>query len=42
MAIDKVLPEELMNSVLGKLYDLLTNGDHTIPNLKITIWPGYL
>jgi len=31
MAIENVLPEELMNSVLGKLYDLLTNGDDTVP-----------
>lgn len=27
----KVLPEVLMNSVLGKLYDLLTNGDEVAP-----------
>ena len=26
-----VLPEELMNSVLGKLYDVLTNGDDVAP-----------
>lgn len=31
MAVENVLPEELMNSVLGKLYDLLTNGDETVP-----------
>jgi hypothetical protein len=28
---NEVLPETLMNSVLGKLYDLLTNGDETVP-----------
>ncbi|MDC6355428.1 MULTISPECIES: hypothetical protein [Robiginitalea] len=27
----EVLPEELMNSVLGKLYDVLTNGDDVVP-----------
>lgn len=27
----KVLPEKLMNSVLGKLYDVLTNGDDVAP-----------
>ena len=27
----EVLPEELMNSVLGKLYDVLTNGDDVAP-----------
>jgi len=26
-----VLPEELMNSVLGALYDVLTNGDDLAP-----------
>ncbi|UGU16054.1 hypothetical protein LS482_20550 [Sinomicrobium kalidii] len=28
---NKVLPEKLMNSVLGKLYDILTNGDDVVP-----------
>ncbi len=27
----EVLPEQLMNSVLGKLYDVLTNGDDVVP-----------
>ena len=27
-----VLPSQLMNSVMGKLYDVLTNGDDTIPS----------
>jgi hypothetical protein len=27
----QVLPEQLMNSVLGKLYDVLTNGDDVVP-----------
>lgn len=27
----EVLPEQLMNSVLGKLYDILTNGDDVVP-----------
>ena len=27
----EVLPSELMNSVMGKLYDVLTNGDETVP-----------
>lgn len=26
-----VLPSQLMNSVMGKLYDVLTNGDDTVP-----------
>lgn len=26
-----VLPSDLMNSVMGKLYDVLTNGDETVP-----------
>ena len=26
-----VLPSQLMNSVMGKLYDVLTNGDETVP-----------
>ncbi len=26
-----VLPSQLMNSVMGKLYDILTNGDETVP-----------
>lgn len=30
----KVLPEKLMNSVLGKLYDILTNGDNVAPKSK--------
>lgn len=34
MADDKVLPEQLMNSVLGKLYDILTNGDDVVPKSK--------
>ncbi len=29
-----VKPEDLMNSILGKLYDTLTNGDETVPNSK--------
>ena len=28
---EKVLPEKLMNNVLGKLYDILTNGDDVVP-----------
>lgn len=31
MADKKVLPEQLMSSVLGKLYDVLTNGDDVVP-----------
>lgn len=31
MAEEKILPEKLMNSVLGKLYDILTNGDDVVP-----------
>ena len=27
----EVVPSQLMNSVLGKLYDVLTNGDETVP-----------
>jgi hypothetical protein len=27
-----VIPSQLMNSVLGKLYDILTNGDETVPS----------
>lgn len=27
----EVLPSQLMNSVMGKLYDVLTNGDDTVP-----------
>lgn len=30
----KVLPEELMNSVLGNLYDILTTGDEKVPASK--------
>lgn len=30
----KVLPEELMNSVLGKLMDLITSGDDVVPKSK--------
>src|SRR5215475_5541914 len=26
-----VLPSQLVNSVMGKLYDVLTNGDDTVP-----------
>ena len=26
-----VLPKELVNSVMGKIYDILTNGDDTVP-----------
>ena len=29
--MEEVLPENLMNSVLGKLYDVLTNGDDVVP-----------
>ncbi|AOW19545.1 hypothetical protein [Urechidicola croceus] len=28
---NEVLPEKLMNSILGKFYDLLTNGDDVVP-----------
>ena len=28
-----VLPSELMSSVMGKLYDVLTNGDDTVPTV---------
>jgi hypothetical protein len=27
----EVVPSQLMNSVMGKLYDILTNGDETVP-----------
>ena len=26
-----VLPSQLANSIMGKLYDVLTNGDETVP-----------
>ena len=28
----EVIPSQLMNSVMGKLYDILTNGDDTVPS----------
>lgn len=31
MANEDVLPSQLANSIMGKLYDVLTNGDDTVP-----------
>ena len=31
MAEDKVTPNVMLNSIMGKIYDVLTNGDETVP-----------
>ena len=35
-----VTPDELMNSVLGKVYDVLTSGDGVLPKVKTTFSVG--